>query len=399
MRNITIILLFPLLLLGCDLLKNNSGIPINENIWVNGYIASWQHNPETDLINTGILTTDDIDWDAMTHLTYFSLRIGADGLPFESLDPQFRYNFNSDRLEAIVPAAHNHNTKILFSVGGAGNYENFSSAIRDTNRTQFISTVKNILNTYGFDGINLNMVPIEESDLDNYSAFVQELYSEFDSLKTNNNERPLLTTAALKTNNIIDLYVDLQDYFDQINFLTYDMAQPWRGWKAWHNSALYNESYILENTSERYPSVDQKISEAIDGGIKRGKIGLGINFYGYVWDTVNLLEKWDTWPTQNMSILSTYSYSELSQIYNLENASWDDEAKVPYINLSDPKAFITFENKQSVQEKVYYAKKKRIGGVMIWELGGAFIPDSISDINNPLLRAIKKEAFPPDRIN
>ncbi len=107
---ITLIILA--ILISCDLFDNNSGIPINEDIWVNAYLVSWQHNPETELINSGSIRTDDIDWDAMTHLTYFSLNIGGDGLPSFTLDPAQRHNFNSDRLLSIVPAAHANNTKI-----------------------------------------------------------------------------------------------------------------------------------------------------------------------------------------------------------------------------------------------------------------------------------------------
>lgn len=393
-RKYVIIPLLALILYSCGLFKNDSGIPINENIWVNGFLASWQHNPETALINSGDIKTSDIDWDAMTHMTYFALSIGADGRPNQTLDPQARANFNSDRLNAIVPAAHAHNTKILFSVGGGGNYEGFSSAIVDTNRAQFINTITSIISTYGFDGVNLNMVPIEPTDYNNYGSFVRLLSAVFDTMKTNNNERPLLTVAALKSDSLSSLYAELQDHFDQINILTYDMAQPWRGWQAWHNSALYNRNAVFDdNPSLKFPSVDDKVNEAIAAGIKREKIGIGINFYGYIWHTVNLLGKWAIWPTQDMSILEGHSYAELADSLDLSNPEWDNNAKVPYINEQDPKAFVTFENEESVREKINYAKTKRIGGVMLWELGAGFIPDQTVGPKDPLLQAVKEEAF------
>ncbi len=381
-----------LLVSACDLFENQSGVPINENIWVNGYLAAWQHNPETVRINSGILKTPDIDWSAITHLTYFSLEIGLDGTPLLSLDPDDRYTFNTDRMEAIVSAGHAHDTFVLFSVGGGGNYDGFQSAIQDTNRARFVQTIKDIILLYGFDGVNLNMTPIEESDYENYSAFVLQLGDAFDSIRTLRGERPLLTVAALKAEGLFNVYSRLQHRIDQINILTYHMVQPWRAWQAWHHSALYNRNATLNNaTPIKFPSTDSKVHEALDAGIQRSKIGIAISFYATRWETVNLLETWASWPTEDSRIISIIPFSELAQTEDLSAAQWDKNARVPYLNLTDPKVFISFENERSVAGKIRYAKVKRIGGVMIWELGGGFIPTLEPEKRNPLLNAIKSE--------
>ncbi len=377
-----------ILLFSCSLFDNNSGVPVNEDIWVNAYLASWQHNPETELINSGTIKTDDIDWEAFTHLTYFSLHISGDGTPSLSLDPNLRYNFNSDRLKNIVPAAHAHNVDIIFSVGGGGNYDGFSAAINEGNRRQFINTISMFITEYGFDGVNLNMTPIEVTDYSNYSAFVKELSTCFDTLKTGRKKRPLLTLAALKTEGISDFYASLQQYFDQMNILTFDMAQPWRGWITWHNSALLNAEVVFENSGDqRLPSVNEKVNEWILAGIDRSKIGIAINFYGSVWSDVHLLDKWEAWPTQDMSIFDTKPYSWLNESYNLLEYEWDNSSKASYLNLSEPKLFISFENERSIAEKMNYAKVNRLGGVMIWELGGGFSEKKTP--KDPLLQAIK----------
>lgn len=371
----------------CDIFDNNSGIPINEDIWMNAYLVSWQHNPETEFINSGILRTSEIDWNAITHLTYFSLNIAGDGSPSLSLDPALRHNFNSDRLRAIVPAAHANNTKILFSVGGDTNYEGFSTAI-DSSRDRFIETISNLITEYGFDGVSLNMTPIEPEDFSNYREFVRELSRKFDTLKTNQNNRPLLTAGVTNAVRMSSLFRDLQQHFDQINILTHDMARPWRGWVTWHQSAMFNNSLVLENTTQLLPAVNEKINEWIGAGIDRSKLGFTISFYGAIWEDVHLLDKWATWPTEDRFIYRIQPYSELSKNYDLNEFEWDRQARAAYLHLDSPRTFVSFDNEKTIDIKINYAKNNRLGGVMIWDLSGGFSRNESP--KNPLLDAVKK---------
>jgi len=396
MKTIALIILTCISLAGCDLFQNESGIPINESPWVNGYLASWQHDAGTPYSNWGTLRTEDIPWESLTHLTYFSLFVAEDGTPFESLDPLTRNNFNADRLNAIVPAAHEHNVKILFNLRGLESINTLNIALADTNRPQLIQTIADLINTYSFDGVNMDMdTPNQPADFENYRQFVVQLSMAFDTVKTSRNERPLLTMTALKGDSAMTHYAGIQRYFDQINIRTYNMTLPWRGWHAWHNSALENNETTFLNSSARLPSVQQKVDEALGAGMDREKIGIGINFYGYVWNTVNLGETWLLWPSQDMSIIEgrgSIPYSQISNQYNLAEAKWDNKAKVPYVNIDNPKTFISYDNEESAREKVRFAKLQRLGGVIIWELGAGHFPD-VTTNKNPLMDSIGQEAF------
>lgn len=405
-RPFILLILTTFTVISCELFKNDPGIPINEDIWVNAYLASWQHDPETGPSTNTKIKTSEINWDAMTHMTYFSLSVGEDGTPFQELDSQG--NFNSERLNSIVPAAHAHETLIVFSVGGGGNYRGFSSAIRAENRATFVTTIHHIITEYGFDGVNLSMPPFipdsnsnaAEAEIDylnyraNFNAFVQELHQSFEGFETNQGAKPLITLAALKDDELLPLYASLQRYFDQINILSYDMAQPWRGWQTWHNSALYNEDVTFDdNPSLKFPSIDDKVEDFIDAGIERKKLGITINFYGAVWEGVNLYDKWPSWPTQDMSLYKNLPYNELLNSYDLDDYQWDKNARVPYLDLTDNVEFVSFENDRSIGEKVNYAMEKRIGGVMIWELGGGYFPERTGLQKEPLLLHVQEHAF------
>lgn len=368
-----------------------------EPIWSTAYLASWQHDAGTPYSNWGVLRSSDIDWSSITHLIYFALDIGPDGTPTYSFDPEERRNFNSDRLNDIVSAAHRNDTKILFSVGGAGNYDNFSSSIRTIHRKQFIETIVNIISTYGFDGVDLDMEPIRERDFNNYLKFVKELHERLAHIRTRHDGiPPLITIAALKGYDVLRIYGLVQNYVSQINIMTYDMAQPWRGWQAWHNSALFSENIRFDYNNAEMSSVHQKVQLAKSAGIESRKLGIGIDFYGYIWHGVHLLEKWANWPLPNHDIIERpggVPYYELRERFDLSKASWDPRAKTSYLNIQNPKTFVSFDNEHSIREKVQYAIDEGLGGVMIWELGGGFVGNKTTNTPDPLLKAVKSQIF------
>lgn len=366
----------------------------NPNLWVSAYLATWQHDAGTPYSNWGALTEKDIDWDTITHLIYFALPIDKSGRIGSSLDPAKRRNLNTDRLQSIVPAAHKNDTKILFSVGGSGSYESFSSAIKFENRRQFINTIADFIKKYGFDGVDLDMEPIREKDFNNYRQFVSELHAEFSNMRTRNGEVPMITIAALKGRKVSQLYARVQQYVDQINIMTYDMAQAWEGWQAWHNSALYSDGVTFDKTGEEMSNINQKVEIALSEGIDRQKLGIGIDFYGYIWHSVHYLGKWESWPEEDLSIMERSGgvpYYELHNRFDLDRARWDSSAQAPYLNVEDPKAFVTFDNERSVRRKIRYAVEKGLGGVILWELGGGYLKDQQVQPKDPLLQAVKSE--------
>jgi chitinase len=280
-------------------------------------------------------------------------------------------------------------------VGTEENYSRYRSALTDAHRPQLIATILDIIDTYEFDGVNLNMLSLVPADYNNYSDFVFELRQALNEVTTEQGRAPLLTATATRTRNMLQLHTNLQQYLDQINLRTFGLTQPWRGWTAWHNAPLYNKNEATFDSTIiiPYPSVSSKIQEAIGDGMDRRKIGLGISFYGYVWDYVHYKEIWPTWPTEDLSILHERSYAQIVQQYSMDEVVWDAKAKVPYLNLVSPKGFASFENEQSVEAKVTYAQEMRLGGIMIWELSAAYLANPVQTPSDPLLKAIKYSAF------
>lgn len=371
--------------LSCDRIS-----PSRDGMWVSAYLASWQHNAGTPFTNWGLLTPQDLEWDAFTHLVYFALNVGEDGTPGESLDPRDRYNFTTDRFEDIVPVAHANGRPILFSAGGAGNYRGFSRAIRsEASMAQLIETLTGLIREHGFDGVDLDMEPILDEDVAAYTRFVYRLRERLDGMSTRRGNRPLLTAAI---NGQFGMFADLQACFDQINLMTYDLSGPWSGWQAWHNSPLYSDGVVFASTGGQKPSVDLWVDLALEEGLEPWKIGIGIDFYGYIWNGVN--RPGQGWNPHNPPILESPGggtpYREIASRFDLGQAMWDERGRVPYLSLSEPERFVSYDDSLSVALKMAYIRERGLGGAILWELSGGYLPWHTPLLRHPLLRAVKE---------
>ena len=61
---------------------------------------------------------------------------------------------------------------------------------------------------------------------------------------------------------------------------------------------------------------------------------------------------------------------------------WDDVAKVPWLYDKENQLMITYDDSESLQWKLNYARTNKLGGLMIWEL-------SQDDEQSSLLNALQ----------
>lgn len=394
MKKFTAYSIFTVLFItSCGLLTSSNDHPAkfkpDADMWVGAYLGAWNHYAPPGG-NWGHLPTEEIDFDAFTHLFYFSLFANPDG----TLAPiEMYHTFSPDRINAITSAAHEHHTPVLFSVGGWGNYEDFSSAIRPENRKRFINNLVSVLKDWGFDGIDVDMEPIKTGDEENYKAFIKELYRQMHKIETPLGYKPMLTAA---TNWKPELFAELHEYFDQINLMTYDYSGPWRGWVSWHNAPVYDGGFVFESTGRPLPSADGEVDKFVAKGVPKEKLGIGIDFYGYVWNgfVTAPLQNWLSPPTVTPNV----PYWKIMEQYNEEgNYNWDDAAHAAYLSVNGEDLlehkFISYDNEQSVRSKIEYVRQKQIGGTIIWEISGAHLKDEPPGNKDPLLQSVKREVW------
>ncbi|MDZ7808660.1 MAG: glycoside hydrolase family 18 protein [Gracilimonas sp.] len=384
------VLLILIFINSCSLFHEPKGdIFYSGDIWVSAYLASWNHVVDGSVNGKtwGHLETNDIDWDAFTHLFYFSIKPDSGS----SLTPIVDYkNVNPDRLESIIQAAHQNNKPILITIGGYNTKDNFLEAISDENRSDFVRNITGVVSEWGFDGVDLDMQPLQASDSDSIYVFVSELSNALHNISTPLLDRALLTVASVNQPNI---YAGIQDKVDQINIATYNMSRPFQGWVTWHNTPLYNGGFTFPMAGEiPLPSIELRLKDYLNAGIDRKKIGIAASFYGYEWSGVK--EPMEDWSENNVPTVPWYGgtpYFELHEKYDMSKSLWDKAAKVPYLSIDDPATFVSFDDSRSIEEKFDFVRKEGIGGLLIWELSGGFLREESVDQRDELIQTVKKK--------
>ena len=98
------------------------------------------------------------------------------------------------------------------------------------------------------------------------------------------------------------------------------------------------------------------------------KFIIGAAFYARVWQNVA-----DTnhGLYQSGEFLQGVSYKNFDTYFSDTTGFkyyWDKKAKAPYQYSKTAKLFATFDNPQSIEEKAKFVRRKKLGGIMFWEL-------------------------------
>ncbi|MDI6802865.1 MAG: glycosyl hydrolase family 18 protein [Bacteroidota bacterium] len=376
----------------------------NSNIWVSGYVASWTlHMGSGTDGNYGNMPYQALDLDAMTHVIMFAASIQSDGSIVYN-------NMVSSRRKPFNDYVHFKGKPIIMSVGGAGNTA-FASAISATYRTNLVKNLMSSIRTEQYDGIDVDIEPVNASDTANIKLFIKELY---DSLQTHHayydvSKKPLLTCAIY---NYEKMWAGLSPYFDQINLMSYDFFGTWFG-KSWHNNAPTSAPTDVDIYNSPMTTVQSKMQRYLNAGMPASKFGVGVDFNGYVWQGGLLADgsgNGITAPRQRWSTAPTMVGGKETQYYALRKKyidtaatsyHYDNICKVPYIGIDNPgntnDLYITYQDSSTVTEIINLARTNKLGGVIIWEVGGGYLGTTEFPaaqyptlLRDPLLRAVKQ---------
>jgi chitinase len=130
-------------------------------------------------------------------------------------------------------------------------------------------------------------------------------------------------------------------------------------------------------------------------GVPVATLTLGLAFFGKIWQggegtptggVTAPRQKWTAKPT----LSGEYQYHQIVARADFAgNDHWDAGAQTPYLGVDRPGAaadlFLPYENAKSIAAKVDFAAAVGLGGVMIWELRGDYLPDR----SHPLIAALK----------
>ena len=263
---------------------------------------------------------------------------------------------------------------MLISVGGAYTEPGFVGATSSENLNKFVYNLVGFMVQRKYDGIDIDWEPINPQDYEQFKIFVSTLRGVI-------GQHYLLTTTAVQGYG--PLMASMQNYFDQINIMTYDLSFPSQGWITWYSGALYQNGVTFPSTGGPLPACDNIVSTFISAGVVRNKIGIGIEFGGSIWkggltsDGKGVTGPGQSWEVAPTIIPDVPYYIIMRDYYSPERYHWDQGAQSSYLSIDSASAvkdyFISYDDAKDISAKITYVKKNNLGGVIIYELGMGYL--------------------------
>ncbi|RDW92668.1 hypothetical protein BP5796_02062 [Coleophoma crateriformis] len=241
-----------------------------------------------------------------------------------------------------------------------------------SNRAAFISSLSSFMQTYGFDGVDLDWeYPAATdrggvaADTANFVSLVKELRSEFGSKKG--------VTATLPSSFWYLQGFDvagMADYVNWFNFMSYDIHG------TWDSTSKFTGPYIRPHTN--WTEITQGLDLLWRAGVSPDKVTLGLGWYGRSFTLTD-----ETCVTPNGVCMfsaggspgectassGTLSNAEILRVideYSLE-PTYDDVAAVNWI-FWEGSQWVSYDDGVSMQAKIDRANALCLGGTMIWSI-------------------------------
>lgn len=289
---------------------------------------------------------------------------------------QLRGTFHQlEELKQLYPSL-----KVVISLGGWGGSGGFSSASEPGHMKEFVRSCvdlfirghfSNAITQEGvFDGIDLDweypvdggVQPGKPQDRENFTALVAEFRRQLDEVRPG-----LLLTAALPAEPEYYRNFDLPQisrYLDYISIMAYDLH--WNSEKITNfHSALYHAPADPSVSPLNLRFGDFAVRGFLAAGVPPSKIILGVPFYGKGWSGV---------PHKNHGLYQTaVSPAQDGGSFHDLNALPEDADRQYYKDAGTcsvwyKNVFWTYDCVQAMRQKAKYARGKKLGGMMFWEL-------------------------------
>ncbi|XP_018495001.1 endochitinase [Galendromus occidentalis] len=346
---------------------------------------------------------DDIPGDKCTHLVYAFVGLSNQTWELFSIDPEFDFNKGGYRRFTALRKKFPH-VKTLLSVGGwAEGGKKYSEMVAvEAHRHTFINSVIQWVQTYGFDGFDLDWEYPGAfdrggtvKDKENFLDLVREMKSVFNTYR-------MILSAAVPVSKfrVQDAYdiEELGKLLDFINVMTYDLRGNWAGFSDVH-SPLHKRPF--DEWAYEKLNVHDGLQMWVDGGAPKNKLIVGVPFYGRTYTLQDPQsrglkayidkDKKGGLPGTYTNSTGFLAYFEICSLLSQNNGwtrKFDQIGKAPYAFKEDQ--WVGYEDAESVAAKMDYLKEQGYGGAMVWALDMDDFRGSCGE-KNPLLTTIDRK--------
>ena len=237
------------------------------------------------------------------------------------------------------------------------------------NRQAFISSLRNFMQTYGFDGVDIDWEYPAASDrggvaadFSNFSIFLAELRASFGS--------GLGISATLPSSYWYLQHFDvlnMEPSVDWFNFMSYDIHG------VWDSRNKFTGPYIRPHTN--LTEISDGLSLLWRAGVSPSKVMLGLGWYGRSFTladpsctTPNGACQFTTGGTAGQCTKSsgTLSNAEIKRILATGKGteSYDATAGVRWLTF-DSNQWVSFDDGVTMQQKISFANSLCLGGTLI----------------------------------
>ncbi|KAF8064278.1 glycosyl hydrolases family 18-domain-containing protein [Lyophyllum atratum] len=365
-----------------------------------GYYSNWSAHRSCNGVPNTVLPAvrpSDLDAKSFTHIVYSFGAVSRGD--FKLIETQSDDKDLIAELQALKKI--NPNLKTMWAIGGWAfndppTQDIFSLAVRtSSSRTTFVNNIISGLTSYGFDGIDIDwglsfvfcsqqhapiIVNIEypgterggiDADGQNFLAFLKELYA-----KTSSKNLQISFTVPASYWYLQQFpIVQMQDYTNWINLMTYDIHGSWD---------IKFGTGVLPHTA--IPDINAAVNMLLKAGVKMGKINLGIGFYGRSFTLSDPNCKDAGCPfsgggtkgpcTDGEGFLS---YGEIDYLIQSKGLKPTYNSTSKTMTLVYANQWIGYEDASTLATKLEYVLKRTMPGVLIWAVD--------LDKNNQLLSA------------
>jgi chitinase len=346
-----------------------------------GYLASWG-------VSTKGTRIADLPARDLTHIFYAFGNVEANGLAGVD-DPGTKFH------ELAALKAKNPHLKVAISIGGWTGSGKFSDiALTDSTRERFTaSAIDLFIRQYPglFDGIDIDWeFPVAGgmegnverlADKTNFTLLLASLRRALDAEGARAGRHYELTIAAsARPQEIANVEIArIEPLLDFINVMTYD-------YHAGPGTTNFNAPlYAAAGDPTRELNVDETMRAFLVSGVPPSKLLVGVPFYGHAYGEVanvnaGLFQHGTGKPSdwkEGDGDWRVLSRTRLLDPHYVRH--WEPNAQVPWLYDSVSGTWVSYDDPQSVAAKVRYVRDHRLGGIVIWELGGD---------NGALMRAI-----------
>lgn len=276
----------------------------------------------------------------------------------------------------------------ILSIGGWNNSEEgaFEAATAtDAGIEKLADSILSYMLTWKFDGVDIDWeYPDTDAEKAQFTKLIQAVRSRLDEQGKKDDRYYQLSAAVTANHNKIQYINPSQTVplLDSVNVMTYDFHgafDPVTG----HNSPLFANS---KDTDLKFNTASVMTEYSTTWKVPKSKLMMGLAWYGRGWGNVEPTEivkglpglfapgsatvhgQWD----DNGQYTGTNPWYYLKDLVNNGQYTryWDPESRVPYLYNKSTKEFLTYDDPQSIQEKVDYINKQGYGGAIVWDLSG-----------------------------